>query len=157
MPNYYVISEFTAPKKEAEPNGERLQRLFKVGEYIAGSPSGYSKYKGEAVHVVLQKDGYMIPAKFLKQVNTVYSADGADESAQKMNEDVSKIVNKDMAREVLEQGKKSMQGLVIGTISGFAFALWKRQSLLWFGLIGGITGGYVGYKIGQMKNKKEFQ
>ena len=53
MPNYFVITEFTAPKKSVEENGDRLQRVFKVGELIAGKSDGHGKLKGQFVNIIL--------------------------------------------------------------------------------------------------------
>ena len=89
MPNYFIVDDFTAPKKTPEENGDKLQRLFRKGEFIAGSPRGYAKYKGEPVHMVEQSDGYLIPAKFLKQVDTEYGDTG--EQAQKVQSFARKL------------------------------------------------------------------
>ena len=155
MPNYFIVDDFTAPKKTPEENGDKLQRLFRKGEFIAGSPRGYAKYKGEPVHVVEQSDGYLIPAKFLKQVDTEYGDTG--EQAQKVNEKVTEIMNKDLVTDVMTTAQKSMKGVVIGGFAGFAVALMKKQSLLWLGLIGAVSGGLIGYGLGklQIENKKQ--
>jgi len=149
MPNYFIIEDFTAPKKAPEENGDKLQRLFKKGEFIAGTPRGYAKYKGEAVHVIEQIDGYLIPAKFLKQVDTAYEDTG--EKAVKMNEKVAEIMNKDLVTDVMTTARKSMQGVVIGGFAGFAIALMKKKPLLWMGLFGAVSGGLIGYGIGKLQ------
>ena len=151
MPNYFIKENFTAPKKTPEENGDKLERLFKKGEFIAGSPRGYAKYKGEAVHVIEQADGYLIPANFLKQVDTKYEDTGTGAQAQEMNLKVAEIMNKDLVSDVLGTAKKSMQGVVIGGFAGFALALMKKQPLLWMGLFGAVSGGLIGYGISKIK------
>jgi hypothetical protein len=147
MPNYLVTEDFDAPKKESEENGDKLKRLFRKGEFISGKPNGYAKYKGDAVHVVEQKEGYLIPAKFLKQVDTEYGDTG--EQAQVMNEKVSQIMNKDLVSGVMTTARTSMKGVVIGAFAGFTLALIKKESLLWLGIFGAVSGGLIGYGIGK--------
>lgn len=155
MPNYFITENFTAPKKTPEENGDKLERLFKKGEFIAGSPRGYAKYKGEAVHVVEQSDGYLIPAKFLTQVDTKYEDTGGQ--AQQINEKVADIMNKDLVSDVVGTAKKSMQGVVIGGFAGFALALMKKQPLIWMGLFGAVSGGLIGYGISKLKIQNKIQ
>lgn len=157
MPNYIVIENFLAPKQELESDGSRLQRQFKKGEFIGGKPNGYAKLKGEMIHVVKEVSGFVIPAKNLKQIDRNYADDGGEE-AKKMNDKVVKIVNRDLLKETLDKSRASMKGVVIGAFSGFAFALAKRKSLMWCGLLGGVSGGLIGYGFNKVitdKNKKE--
>jgi hypothetical protein len=154
MPNYIVIDDFLAPKQELESDGSRLQRNFKKGEFIGGKPNGYAKMKGEMIHVVKQSDGFVIPAKNLKQIDRSYGDDGGEE-AKKMNEKVVQIVNRDLLKDTLNKSRSSMKGVVIGAFSGFAFALMKNKSLMWCGLLGAVSGGLIGYGINKVINEKE--
>lgn len=153
MPNYFVEEEFNAPKKSAEENGDRLQRVFKVGELIAGKPNGHGKLKGKFVHIILTHDGYVLPANNLKQVSDRFSNENAD-YAHELNESVSNIVDRDYVRDLMETSKKSMKGVAIGAGVGFAIALIKGKSLLWFGLIGATAGGLIGHKFAKSTSKK---
>jgi len=154
MPNYFVIEEITAPKDVLEQDGNRLQRIFKKGELISGKPKGYAKYKGSLIHVIREFGGYMIPAKNLKQADRNYSSDGT-EQAQEMSDKVEKIINRDILLDSLDLGRKSMKGMVIGTFGGFALALLKGKSLMWYGLIGGVSGGLIGTGISKLKKTKK--
>lgn len=153
MPNYIVIESFLAPKQELESDGFRLQRQFKKGEFIGGKPMGYAKVKGKMVHVVKEVSGFVIPANNLKQVDRKYADDGGEE-AKKMNEKVVQIVSRDFFKEIMDKSRSSMKGVVIGGFSGFAFALLKNKSLMWCGLLGAASGGFIGYGINNLfKNK----
>jgi len=154
MPNYFITDDFTAPKYNTEANGDRLQRLFRKGEYIGGNPNGYAVYKGKPVKVIKEADGYVIPIMYVKKVETVFDSD-TGEAHEKVNKDVANIVNKNLASDILDTARKSMTGLTIGAFGGFAIALMKGKSLLWYGLIGGVSGGLIGYGISKtIINKK---
>ena len=153
MPNYFVITEFTAPKKSVVENGDRLQRVFKVGELIAGKSDGHGKLKGQFVNIILTHDGYVIPANNLEQVKTKDTSDNAEGDVVDMHSKVTDIVDREFVKDLMDTSKKSMSGVVVGAFSGFALALFKGKSLFWFGLIGATAGGLIGYSISK-KDKK---
>ena len=155
MPNFFVTSEFTAPKKSVEENGDRLQRVFKVGELVAGKSDGHGKLKGQFVNIILTHDGYVIPANNLEQVKQNKTSDNAEGDAVKMNSEVFDIVNREFVSDLMSTSKKSMNGVVIGAFSGFALALLKGKSLFWFGVIGATAGGLIGYSISKKDNTKK--
>lgn len=154
MPNYIVIKDFLAPKKEKESDGNRLQRQFKKGEFIGGRADGYATMKGERVHVILESDGFMIPAKNLKQINKNFSNDVGQE-AEKMNTEVQKIVNKDLVKDLIDKSKTSLKGGLIGLFGGLAYALYSHRSLMWFGFIGSVVGGLSGYHLNKVLKEKK--
>lgn len=153
MPNYIVLEDFLAPKKEKESDGNRLQRQFNKGEFIGGKADGYAMMKGERVHVILESEGFMIPAKNLKQVNKE-NGNNVSIEAEKMNLEVQKIVNKNIAKDLIEKSKASAKGGVIGLFGGLAYALYSHRSLIWFGFIGSVVGGLMGYQINKVITKK---
>lgn len=155
MPNYIVIEDFTAPKKEKEGDGNRLQRQFKKGEFISGKADGYATMKGSKVHIIKEDSGFVIPAKNLKQIKSDFMNDSG-EAAKQMNLEVNKIINKNFFQKTIQNTKRSAQGLVIGVFGGFAYGLFTHRSLLWCGFFGGIAGGLTGVAINKFINKKEF-
>jgi len=154
MPNYIIIEDFTAPKKEKEGDGNRLQRKFSKGEFISGKADGYATLKGEKVHVILQDDGFVIPAKNIKQVNKNFNDDAA-QAAQQMNLEVHKIVSKDFFKKTIDESKRSAKGVVIGAFSGFAYALITGRSVIWCGFLGAVAGGLAAKGLNKYINKKE--
>lgn len=151
MPNYFVKQDFKAPSlDEFDVDGKPLKKKFLRGQFISAKPTVYTNKRGTNYDVVRTNDGFNIPIDnvilFESQLQKTSDFNMAD-----ANDKVEEVVNKDFVHDLIDVSQKSMKGVTIGAFSGFAYALLKGHSLIWCGLIGGVSGGLIGHYLGTKK------
>ena len=149
MPNYFVQQDFNAPSKsEVDESGKPIKKLFSRGQLIIAKKAIYTNKGGINYDVVETRDGYNIPIDNVLLYETP-TKEAATKEVELANQSIKDIANKDFVHDLVDISQKSMKGVSYGAIAGFAYAFLKGKSLIWCGLIGGISGGLAGYYFGK--------
>lgn len=72
-----------------------------------------------------------------------------------MQEELDKASSKNLVKEVVDNSRTSVKGALLGMFAGIVIGLITKRSLLVFGSLGTIAGGYVGSKFKSDKKDNE--
>ena len=156
MPNYFITEDFNAPNSIKKDAGGAVYKLFKKGDFIAGTETSYAKKSGEILPVIRTKDFYLVPISKTE----MWVADNSESMAalKETKENVDKIVNKSYVEDLVNLSKRSAEFAVAGLVVGFAYGVVQRKNLRWCSVIGAFSFGVAGYayeKFNQNKNNEK--
>lgn len=146
--NAFVLIDYSAPHMDPVTNqvDRGVEMLFPKGKLVSGEPIMYQNNAARTRTAVLKTaTGHLIPKKYLGEyVEPATTADNAIEVA-KLQANISKIANRDLVNDTLALSKRSIKGVAVGTIVGSAYALIFGKSVLVWGILGSVAGGFSGY------------
>jgi hypothetical protein len=170
MANPYKISDFKLKEYQFRMDyrsqkgnvikGEiPLFKEFKKDDVIFGYEYDKSLSKRPLPDIVIgieNDNNWVIPKEYLTTLGEISEEDlkkyDVRYYGQKFQKEIDQIKNKNLVKSIVESSKGSIKGAIYGMFGGLIIGLYLRRSLLLFGGLGALGGGFIG-NILTKKNK----
>jgi len=158
---YKVTKTFKAPKIQPNKETGKLEfMMLNEGDVIRGILQDAKGGKVATSPIVITTDGFVIVKEYTEKIKDLYDdADKTRVSKENLNvktlDDIKKIANKSLSKEIFNATRYSVNGMLIGASIGLIWAFVKGRPMFLPVILGGVGGGLLGKVISKKAPKVE--